>query len=176
MVVMMSTNPDPDLIQNWQHRIEGWDLDASEEHRQETKSLVLLNGKPTRFQDVKEGPAVYIGRENAHYGLEKSLLSNPYPVSEYARKDSLMQFTETLVDAVEESEEMQDAVLNLYGKPVACWCLPKLCHGHVLSLYLVYRLHAGMDPKQAGEQIQKRIQNRIDYLIKNGEANPADYY
>jgi hypothetical protein len=172
----MSTQPDPDLIQNWKPAIEGWDLAAEPEHIQETEAVVLLNGKPTGFQDVKEGPAIYIGRENEHYGLEQSLLANPYPVSEYSRKDSLLQFTDTLIDAVQEDEGIQDEVLSCYGKPLACWCLPKLCHGHVISLYLVYRLHAGMDPQAAGQQIKKRINTRIDHLISNGEANPADYY
>jgi hypothetical protein len=172
----MVQEPSSEIIRDWKHRIENWDLAASEEHRQVTESVLLLNGKPTGFQDVKEGPAVYVGRENAHYGLERSPLANPYPVSEYPRKDSLLKYTDTLIEAVQEDEQMQDAVLNLYGKPVACWCLPKLCHGHVLSLYLVYRLHAGMDPKVAGEQITRTIQNRIDSLIEKGEANPADYY
>lgn len=172
----MSAEPDPDLIQNWQQAIDGWDLAASGDHIQVTESVVILNGKPTGFQDVKEGPAVYVGRENSHYDLERSPLANPYPVSDHARKDSLLKYTETLIEAVQEDESMQDSVLDLYGKPIACWCLPKLCHAHVISLYLVYRLHAGMDPKVAGEHIQKRIQNRIDHLITNGEANPADYY
>jgi len=176
MVVMMSAAIDPDLVNDWKHRIDSWDLEASGEHIEETETVVLLNGKPTEFVDVHEGPATYVGRENAHYDLDKSILSNPYPVSDHARKDSLLKYTDTLIEAVQEDEEMQDAVLNLYGKPIACWCLPKLCHGHVISLYLAYRLHAGMDPPTAGEHIQKRIQDRIDHLLKNGEANPADYY
>lgn len=174
--MIMAGKPDPDLIQNWKHHIEGWDLAAEPEHIQETETVVLLNGKPTGFQDVKEGPAIYIGRKNAHYGLEPHLLRNPFPVSEHARKDSLLKYTDVLIEAVQESEEYQDAVMDLYGKPLACWCLPKLCHGHVISLYLAYRLHAGMDPQVAGDQIRKRIQDRIDRLIKRGKANPADYY
>jgi len=176
MAIIMSAEPDPDLIQNWQQATDTWDLAASEEHRQVTESVVILNGKPTGFQDVKDGPAIYVGRGNAHYDLDRSPLANPHPVSEHARKDSLLKYADTLIEAVQESEEMQDAVLNCYGKPIACWCLPNLCHAHVISLYLVYRLHAGMDPIEAGEHIQKRIQDRIDHLITNGEANPADYY
>lgn len=174
--MIMAGTPDPDLIQNWKPAIEGWDLAAEPEHIQETESVVLVNGKPTGFQDVKEGPAIYIGRENSHYDLDRSLLANPYPVSEYSRKDSLLNYTDTLIEGVQEDEGIQDAVMDLYGKPIACWCLPKLCHGHVISLYLVYRLHAGMDPQVAGDQIRKRIQDRIDRLIERGEANPADYY
>ena len=176
MAVIMSATPESDLIQNWKHRIDGWDLAASEEHRQETESVVLLNGKPTGFQDVKDGPAIYIGRENSHYAMKRSQLANPHPVSEHARKDSLLKYTDTLIEAVQKDEGFQDAVLSCYGKPIACWCLPKLCHGHVISLYLVYRLHAGMDPEAAGDQIRSRIQKRIDHLLSNGEANPADYY
>lgn len=176
MAVIMSVKPEPDLIQNWQQAIDGWDLAPPEEHRQGTESVVLLNGKSTDFVDVHDGPAIYIGRENSHYDLERSPLANPYPVSEHARKDSLLKYTDTLIEAVQESEEMQDAVLDLYGKPIACWCLPKLCHGHVISLYLVYRLHAGMDPQAAGDQIRKRIQNEIDRRIRKGIADPADYY
>jgi len=175
-VITMATKPDPDLIQNWQQATDHWDLKASGEHIQETESVVILNGKPTGFEDVHDGPAIYVGRKNAHYDLDKSILSNPYPVSDHARKDSLLKYTDTLIEAVQADDTMQDMVLDLYGKPIACWCLPKLCHGHVISLYLAYRLHAGMDPQMAGEQIQKQIQNRIDSLITSGEADPADYY
>lgn len=170
------SEPDPDLIQNWKHRIDEWDLAASGKNVQVTESIVLLNGQPTGFEDVHDGPATYIGRSNEHYDMDRSPLSNPYPVSENPRKDALLKYTETLIDGVENNEQMQDAVLDLYGKPVACWCLPKLCHGHVISLYLVYRLHAGMDPREAGDHIRSRIQKRIDHMITNGEANPADYY
>jgi len=176
MMAQATTLPDPDLVQNWKHRIDGWDLEASGEHIEEKEAVVLVNGKPTEFRDVKDGPAIYIGRENAHYGLDRHPMANPAPVSEYGRKDSLLEFTDVLVGAVEESEEMQDAVMSLYGQPLACWCLPKLCHGHVLNLYLVYRLHAGMDPREAGDHITKRIQSEIDRRIANGTANPADYY
>lgn len=172
----MSTTPHQDRVKNWKGDIEGWGLEADGDHRLITATVVLLNGKPTGFADVKDGPAIYIGRENAHYGLEESPLANPYPVSEYARKDSLLQFTESLIEAVRESGDMQDTVMGLYGKPLACWCLPKLCHGHVISLYLSYRLHAGMDPQEAGDHIKKRINDRIDTLITSGKANPADYY
>lgn len=175
MITMVSHPPD-DLIRDWKHRIEGWDLDAAGDHIQETETVVILNGKPTGFSDVHDGPAVYVGRENSHYDLDRSRLANPYPVSDHARKDSLLKYTDTLIEAVQEDPDMQEAVLDLYGKPIACWCLPKLCHAHVISLYLAYRLHAGMDPETAGSQIQRTIQNRIDTLITSGEANPADYY
>jgi len=147
----MSAEPDPDTIHNWQQGIDSWNLATSEQHRQVTESVVILNGKPTGFQDVKDGPAIYIGRENAHYELDRSPLANPYPVSDHARKDSLLKYTDTLIEAVQEDEGIQDTVLSCYGKPIACWCLPKLCHGHVISLYLVYRLHAGMDPIDCGD-------------------------
>lgn len=167
--------PEPPL-QDWKDRIPDWDLAASEEHTEETESVLLINGKASGFQDVKEGPAVYIGRENDHYGLDRSPLANPYPVAEYSRKDSLLQYADLLIDAVEESKEMRAAVRSCYGKPLACWCIPKLCHGHVISLYLVYTLHAGMDPAEAGDHIKRRLQNSIDTMISHGEANPAEYY
>lgn len=173
---MSEVAPKPELGRDWQERIDIEDLAASGEHIDVKQCCIVLNGKPTGFTDVKEGPAVYVGRENAHYDLQRSKLANPHPVAEHGRLDSLLKYVETLIHAIEEDDGIEDRVRELYGQPIACWCRPKLCHADVLALYLAYRYDAGLDPRKIEQVLKRRIQNRVDHLLKNGEANPADYY
>lgn len=148
------------------------DGDAVNLHR----TCVVINGKPTGFSDVEAGRATYIGRGNAHYGLERHELCNPAPVAEHGRKDSLMLYAETLCTAVEERDHIRELVRSLHGEVLACWCSPLLCHGDVLALFMAYRYHVGLDLEQTESQIKARLNHEIDRLVKSGEANPSDYY
>lgn len=55
---------------------------------------------------------------------------NPYVVNVHGnREECVAKYREYLMG----NEEMQErAKIELAGKNLACWCAPKLCHGHVL--------------------------------------------
>jgi len=51
---------------------------------------VKKDGKPEMEWEV------YIGRYNAHYGLEPSVLASQFPLSEYTREESIEKYREWL--------------------------------------------------------------------------------
>lgn len=169
--------PDAESVDtDWLEQIDIEALEASEADLEVKKTCIVLNGKPTGFEDSKDGQATYIGRQNAHYGLDCHPIANPHTVEESGRKESLMEFARTLIKAVGHDPDIEQQVKDLHGEVLACWCHPKLCHGDVIALYLAYRYHAGLPLEQIQDQITVRLNREIDRRIEAGDANPADYY
>lgn len=98
----------------------------------------------TRLVNLKTGAKydVYIGRP--------SIWGNPYS-HEFG---TLAQFkTKTRQEAVEKYEEyilsrpdLLARLPEIRGKILACWCVPLLCHGHVL-LRLINGLEASTETR-----------------------------
>jgi len=163
------------ISEQWDPRIPSWDLQAEPRKIQKSKAVVLVNGKPSEFADVHDGPAVYIGRSNDHYDLSESSLHNPFSVQDHGRLESVLKYAEHLVEQVQQDQKFREAVWRCHGRPVACWCVPELCHGHVLNLFLTYRLRTDWNLETIQEQIQDRVRSHVDYQIQQGNANPAEY-
>jgi hypothetical protein len=82
-------------------------------------------------------PFIYIGRPNRlvkeGFGAD-GYYGNPFKLSsESERQEIYDRFYEYAVERVGEEEEYRNRVAYLDGKTLACWCAPKLCHGHALA-------------------------------------------
>jgi len=69
---------------------------------------------------------------------ERGWLGNPFTVEEYSREESIERFRETFEDRLEEDVEFRDAVRNLHGKTLGCWCQrleddSPACHAEVIA-------------------------------------------
>lgn len=63
-------------------------------------------------------------------------LGNPYPVSDYSREESIQNYREDFLARIHQDEQFREAVEDLRGLTLACWCAPKPCHGDVILEYL----------------------------------------
>jgi hypothetical protein len=72
--------------------------------------------------------AVYIGRLMPRYGLPGSKWHNPYKVGrDGTREEVIAKYECHLHDS-----GLIDAVHELRGRDLVCWCAPEPCHGDVL--------------------------------------------
>lgn len=87
---------------------------------------------------------VYIGRGNGQANMmdteigDRGWLGNPYTVDEYDRKESIALFAQDLVGRLTMEPEFRDAVEELSGKTLGCWCQrvdedEPACHGEVIA-------------------------------------------
>lgn len=79
----------------------------------------------------KEEYDVYIGRSgksmNGYFG-------NPY--GDGTREENINRFKEYFYWRLENDPEYKQKILELKGKKLGCFCVPKSCHGHVIADYL----------------------------------------
>ena len=72
--------------------------------------------------------AVYIGRMIPQYGLVGSKWHNPNRVGrDGSREEVIDKYERHLHDSV-----LIDAVHELRGRDLVCWCAPERCHGDLL--------------------------------------------
>jgi hypothetical protein len=71
----------------------------------------------------------YIGRANKWRGLPGSKWANPFPmVNEEDRRRVLDAYRAHILN----TPALYDALEELDGLTLACWCAPKKCHGDIL--------------------------------------------
>lgn len=97
----------------------------------------LVNQKRTDSWDVDIGR---VNRGNSHLLNtevgEPGWLGNPYALAEgYSRKESIRRYREDFHDRLDDTE-FKEAVEDLHGKTLACYCKPKACHGDIILEYL----------------------------------------
>jgi len=61
---------------------------------------------------------------------------NPYPVEKYGRERCLQLYREYFYKRISEDPVFREAVLNLRGKRLGCFCKPKSCHGDIIKEWL----------------------------------------
>ena len=71
---------------------------------------------------------IYIGRETWH--LSGSKWGNPFRIENDNREEVIELFKEYFLN----NAELRNAVTELQGKKLGCWCAPKQCHGEFLHL------------------------------------------
>lgn len=77
--------------------------------------------------------AVYIGRQNKQYGLERSKFANPFPITEYQDRDTVIKmYRSWLWNKIKLKEITVQELLDLDSKDLVCYCSPHPCHGDVL--------------------------------------------
>jgi len=88
----------------------------------------VVNIKTVDF-DENNPDHVYIGRANKNYGLAKSKWANPFIVGEDGTREQVIQ---AFREWIKHQPELMNALEELRGKILVCYCCPKACHGHVL--------------------------------------------
>ena len=73
--------------------------------------------------------AVYIGRKNARYRLPASKWANPFTVKREADRETAIASYERWLRS---EPRLTDALHELRGLDLVCWCAPLPCHGDVL--------------------------------------------
>jgi hypothetical protein len=83
----------------------------------------------TERQPIIPPGAVYIGRRNARYGLIASKWANPYRPKRPADHEEAVAAYERWLRL---QRPLIDALPELRGLDLVCWCAPLPCHGDVL--------------------------------------------
>ena len=87
------------------------------------------------FQDWDLDPNhLYIGRDMSHHveGALGSKWGNPYKVAKNASKKAVDRCLERYEDYIRRTPRLFNALMELEGKEMGCWCKPYPCHGDVL--------------------------------------------
>ena len=86
------------------------------------------------FKDWNSDPNhVYIGRDMTHYvaGAVGSKWRNPF-IPKKASKNALNKCLKRYEDHIRGDPDLFNAVMELEGKELGCWCKPSRCHGDIL--------------------------------------------
>lgn len=84
--------------------------------------------------------AVYIGRAVPRRKLAASPFGNPFPLASNTRYESLRRYREWVERQLRSGAIDPESVINLRGKPLACWCRhdgitrtgTNTCHGDLI--------------------------------------------
>lgn len=100
----------------------------------------------TRVGHVKKDRTeVYVGRGDGGDGHmlnteigNRGWLGNPFPVDDHGRVQCVDRFRAEFEARLETDDEFRDAVAQLQGKILGCWCQRlnddgPLCHGEVIA-------------------------------------------
>ena len=111
-----------------------------------TRTVRICETNTTVWSRTKGSPAippdaVYIGRAMPRQRLAGSQFRNPWPCdpnNDQERAAVVAKFGRWLFGDPElvsdkGSPPSLGDVRALAGKPLVCWCAPKLCHGHILA-------------------------------------------
>lgn len=88
----------------------------------------VVNIKGVDF-DTNNPDHVYIGRKNKNYEVAESKWANPFKVGDDGTREQVIQ---AYREWVKHQPELMNALEELRGKILFCWCCPEACHGHVL--------------------------------------------
>ena len=86
------------------------------------------------FEDWNSDPNhIYIGRDMSRHvaGALGSKWGNPFKAKK-ANKHSLSKCLKRYEDYVRNSPDLFNALMELEGKELGCWCKPFPCHGDIL--------------------------------------------
>ena len=87
------------------------------------------------FEDWNADPNhIYIGRDMSHHvaGALGSKWGNPFKPPKKSNKKSLNKCLERYEDYIRKNPDLFNAVMELEGKELGCWCKPSPCHGDIL--------------------------------------------
>jgi hypothetical protein len=83
----------------------------------------------TERQPIIPPGAVYIGRVNNRYQLPASKWANPFGIKQEANREVIIATYERWLRS---QRHLMDALPELRGLDIVCWCAPLPCHGDVL--------------------------------------------
>ncbi len=74
---------------------------------------------------------VYIGRANQYYQLDRSKYANPFEIGKDGTREKVLEkYNQYLTD---NPQLIDDAIRELDGKVLGCYCSPLRCHGDILK-------------------------------------------
>ena len=91
---------------------------------------------------------MYIGRDMSHHvtGAFGSKWGNPYKTRKKDKK-SLKKCLKKYEEYVRSNPDLLNAVMELEGKELGCWCKPSPCHGDILiKLFKLLKERQGTIP------------------------------
>lgn len=68
--------------------------------------------------------AVYVGRP--------TIYGNPYTIEEFGREKCIALYRDYALGMMQHKPIFRDAVIDLRGKDLVCWCAPEACHADIL--------------------------------------------
>lgn len=105
-----------------------------------------LTGEPqTELVNVRQ-----YGKEDVRMIDRDTQFGNPFRLEEdggdYSREGSVAKYEEWFKKKIRTDPDFREAVENLRGETLGCWCKPKSCHGDVILAYL--RGNLDVEPKE----------------------------
>lgn len=80
------------------------------------------------------------GRDGVRMIDRDTKFGNPFRLhaagGEYTRDESVEAYRDWFTEKVESDQRFREAVEQLEGETLGCWCKPKRCHGDVILEYL----------------------------------------
>jgi hypothetical protein len=98
----------------------------------------VVNIKDRRLhRDWKERGGVYIGRRNRWHLVGNSSFAHPVREGEVIdRPESIALYKDWFYQQLDTEPGFGEAVEQLRGKMLVCWCKPEKCHGDIIVEYL----------------------------------------
>ncbi len=69
---------------------------------------------------------------------------NPFVLKRNATEKERYECVKKYADWITKQDKLMTVLDELIGKTLVCWCYPKLCHGHVLSVLIQHKMHQKM--------------------------------
>ena len=126
----------------------GWEVDSDSDVTDEPTQSSTNSGQTTLLGDFEEGPKFTTelvnvstnGRKGVRMIDRTTEFGNPFRLEkdggEYTREESVERYREWFIDEIESNPEFREAVEDLRGETLGCWCKPKACHGDVILEYI----------------------------------------
>ncbi|MEZ3143768.1 DUF4326 domain-containing protein [Halobaculum sp. MBLA0143] len=80
------------------------------------------------------------GRDGVRMIDRSTQFGNPFRLEkdggDYTREGSVEAYREWFLGQVDDDPAFREAVEELRGETLGCWCKPKACHGDVILAYL----------------------------------------
>lgn len=118
----------------------------------------------TKVWHLQNAPAgaIYIGRPMPSKGLRGSKWANPVKIAQDTEEERARALVGFRAHAY--TVGLIHRAAELKGHDLACWCAPKLCHGHVLAeMANLIHHHLGACPK-CGVVVHASITYRLDKI------------
>lgn len=128
---------------------EGGFIKPLENDPLEVTDKAIVSIKPTRVINIKDGRHpydIYIGRANRSHHLAASKWANPYHIGKDGTRREVLDKYRTYILS---RPDLLNALSELQGKTLACWCKPDDCHGDILIELLETTRQTALEARSA---------------------------
>ena len=121
---------------------------------------------------ARNGCDTFVGRRRRGRKADDGRWGNPFKITKNrSRAAAVMAYERHLLVQLGKKQISATQLADLYGDRLGCYCVPELCHGHVILLY-VRMAHYCMVEKRA-DQWSAFLTKRMNYL--NAQPQESDY-